>query len=207
MAFLSLDPDQSFDTLLTAAFSLAVGPPFSQAGLHGEEFLPCGFDKLVPRRALLVRMWLAGICSRNNGIVLRFQTYCGANCEALFPCGEASRLSLTGCMNAEYRASSLVVHIVDSFSYHLLLFRKRASAHGFLAPPYHPHLHCRLPLSRHHHSLCPSQSRTATTELPRRQIHCQSAKLQQLLLGLTHRPKHKGWYTWQGQLTYLDDAF
>src|SRR5271155_3647657 len=157
--------------------------------------------KPVPRRTLLVRMWLADICSGNNGIVSRFQTYCGANCEALFPCDEASRLSLTGCMNAEYRASSYVVmHIVDSFSCHLLLFKKRASAHRFLALPYRPHLHCHLLLSRHHHSLCPSQSRTATTAPPRRQIHCQSTELQQLLLELTHGPGYKGWYIWQGQL-------
>ena len=49
MAFLSPDPDQSFDTLLTAAFNLAVVLPventLSQAGLHGEESLPCDFDK------------------------------------------------------------------------------------------------------------------------------------------------------------------
>src|SRR5271170_58986 len=142
--------------------------------------------KPVPRRALLVRMWLAGICSGNNGIVSRF------HCEALFPCDEASRPSLAGCMNAEYRASShVIMHIVDSFSCHLLLFKKRASAHRFLAPPYRPHLHCRLHLSRHHHSLCPSQSRTATTAPPRRQIHCQSTELQQLLLGLTQGPGYK----------------
>lgn len=186
MAFLSPDPGQPFDTLLTAAFNLAVALPventLSQAGLNDEESLPCYSDKAGTAKSS-VQMWLAGICSGNNGIVLRFQTYCGANSDALFPCDEASRLLLTGCMNAEYRASShVVMHIVDSFSCHLLLFKKRASAHDFLAPPYRPHLHCRLPLSRRHHSLCPSQSRTATIAPPRRQIHCQSAKLQQLLL-------------------------
>ena len=76
MAFLSPNPDQSFDTLLTAAFDLAGALPMentlSQAGLHGEESLPCDFDKPVPRRALLVWMWLADICSGNNGIVSRF---------------------------------------------------------------------------------------------------------------------------------------
>src|ERR1700733_5397604 len=100
-----------------------------------------------------------------------------------------------------------IVHVIDNFSHHFLLFKKRASAHHFLAPPYRPHLHCCLPLSHHHHSPCPSQSRTATTAPPRRQIHCQSTDLQQLFSGLMHGPRYKGCYTWRGQLTYLDDAF
>jgi hypothetical protein len=119
-----------------------------------------------------------------------------------------SRVRSREVTNAEYRASSHVVtHTVDNFSRHFLLFKKCASAYHFLAPPYCLHPHCHLPLSHHHHSLCPSQSRTATTAPPRRQIHCQSANLQQLFSGLMHGSRYKGWYTWRGQLTYLDDTF
>jgi hypothetical protein len=100
-----------------------------------------------------------------------------------------SRVRSREVTNAEYRVSSHVVtHTVDNFFRHFLLFKKCASAYHFLAPPYCLHPHCHLPLSHHHHSLCPSQSRTATTAPPRRQIHCQSTNLQQLFSGLMHGP-------------------